>query len=106
VRLMHENHRPPAQRSALWLNRWAAGLNRTLDRLEQLHSVPPSLDSAPLSLDSVPPPLDLGAIATAIALTYLDFRLPEIDWRGRPLLEAAQSSLELRDSFKATHPRP
>jgi glutathione S-transferase len=91
VRLMHEIKRPAAERSALWLSRWRAGLNRTLDRLESLHTESPSLD--------------LGEIATVIALTYLDFRLPDVHWRdGRPRLESAQVSLEKRHSFKATHP--
>jgi glutathione S-transferase len=91
VRLMHETKRPAAERSALWLRRWRAGLDRTLDRLESLRTESTSLD--------------LGEIATVIGLTYLDLRLPHIDWRdGRPLLALTQVSLERRDSFKATHP--
>ncbi len=99
VRLMHETKRPAAERSALWLRRWRAGLDRTLDRLESLRA-----ESSTESPTESPSP-DLGDIATVIGLTYLDFRLPDIDWRGgRPRLVRAQASLERRDSFRATHP--
>ena len=68
---------------------WLAGLARCLDVLEV----------------AAPSGLSMGAIATATALTYADFRLPHLDWgTGRPALVALQSALELRESFRATAP--
>lgn len=68
---------------------WLAGLARCLDVLEV----------------ATPSGLSMGPIATAVALTYADFRLPHLDWRtGRPGLAALQAALEARPSFRETSP--
>jgi glutathione S-transferase len=91
TRLMHERRRRFAERSATWMSRWLDGLSRVLDRLE-------SRETDELLVD-------MGRIATVVAATYLDFRLPDVPWReGRPRLASAQHELERRDSFKTTHP--
>lgn len=47
--------------------------------------------------------VDLGAITQATALGYLDFRLPETDWRAQhPALAAWFAFWEARASFRAT----
>lgn len=49
--------------------------------------------------------IDLGRIALAVALSYLDFRLPEYDWRGeRPELIDWHANLAARSSMQATAP--
>jgi glutathione S-transferase len=44
-----------------------------------------------------------GSIAVAVALSYLDFRLPDWPWRpGRPKLQAFHESFSSRPSMQAT----
>lgn len=51
-------------------------------------------------------PLDIGQIATACALSYLDFRHGARRWRdGHPRLAAWHESFAARDSMKATEPQ-
>lgn len=48
---------------------------------------------------------DIGDIATGCALFYLDFRYPQIDWRGaHPGLAAFAEAMGRRSSFTATQP--
>jgi glutathione S-transferase len=50
-------------------------------------------------------PVDAGAIATAAALGYVDFRHADIDWRAeRPKLAAWHAAFARRDSYAATAP--
>jgi glutathione S-transferase len=47
----------------------------------------------------------LADIAVAVAVGYLDFRFPQIDWRGQhPNLAALHERLMQRQSFKDTLP--
>jgi len=49
--------------------------------------------------------LTLGDITAACALAYLDFRLPDFDWRGsRPDLAGWRETMEARPSFQQTKP--
>lgn len=70
VALVYESRRPEAQRSPDWDRRWRACIHRALVAMSGNASV-------------LAGPLHLGSIAIACALGYLDFRLPDIDWRGR-----------------------
>lgn len=48
---------------------------------------------------------DIGDIATGCALFYLDFRFPQIDWRGsHPQLAAFAKAMAARPSFDQTRP--
>jgi len=92
VKQLLELRRPESERSPSWIERWKAGLGRALNALEA---------ECPLS-----EAFDLGAIASVVAVTWLDFRHPSYDWKsGRPRLQALQAALEARDSFRATAPR-
>lgn len=52
----------------------------------------------------IPQP-DLGDVAVAVALDYVDFRLPEIAWRGEaPTLAELVDTLRARPSMQATQP--
>lgn len=92
VKLVLENRRPEAERSASWIARWKDGMARTLDALEAWN--PPA------------DPLDLGVISTGCLVTWIGFRHPDFDWKtGRPNLVALQAKLEARESFRATYPQ-
>lgn len=57
--------------------------------------------------DHLDGPLDMGVIAVACALGYLDFRLPPDAWRPTaPDLAAWYDAFARRPSMQATRPRP
>jgi glutathione S-transferase len=90
--IVMEHRRAEALRSSEWLDRWTRAIHGAADALEE------ALAAGPLAAD-------LGAIAIAAAFGYVDFRLPQIDWRaGRPRLTAAFADLAARPSFVATAP--
>ncbi|HWE47608.1 MAG TPA: glutathione S-transferase N-terminal domain-containing protein [Caulobacteraceae bacterium] len=92
VKQVLESRRPEQQQSAQWKDFWMGGLMRALDQAEANCPDPSSFD--------------LGSISVAIAATYLDFRLPSLDWRAaHPKLHVLRDALEARDSFKETYPR-
>ncbi len=68
VMVVMERRRPEARRS----------IELQVFRLESLVRACARLDQ---DLAALPPDLNLGHIAAGCALGYLDFRLPEIDWR-------------------------
>lgn len=91
VKLVLEKRRPEHERSPSWMERWSGNMGRALDALE----------AADLSVDD----FHIGSLTTGVALTWLDFRHPDFDWRtGRPGLVALQKALEARQSFAATRP--
>ena len=59
-------------------------------------------------IDQTPPSTpDLGDLALAVALEYLDFRIPEFDWRVQsPALASWHAELARRESLAATAPPP
>lgn len=90
--IVMEHRRAEALRSTEWLDRWSRAIHGAADALEE------ALATGPLAAD-------LGGIAIAAAFGYLDFRLPQIDWRaGRPRLTAAFADLAARPSFVSTAP--
>lgn len=87
-----EGRRVETQRSPDWLGRWQAAILRGVEALET-------------EADAIAERFYLGAIATAAALGYLDFRLPHIDWRASaPRLAAWLLEVGQRESFRATAP--
>ncbi|MGE4071051.1 MAG: glutathione S-transferase N-terminal domain-containing protein [Lysobacterales bacterium] len=89
--LVMEARRPPQLRSEEWIARWQAAIGRTLDHFEGL-----------------PRPatrFDLGDLALAVALGYLDFRLPHLAWRtGRDQLGQWNSTVSIRPALAQTAP--
>jgi glutathione S-transferase len=77
-----------------WMDRQALRVKAEFDDLEQtwekdLHEV------------------TAGSITVAVALAYLDFRIPEWSWReGRPKLRAFHDSFSARPSMQATALKP
>lgn len=82
-----------AQPSELHLASAATRKAAILDYLEQ--------DAATLAL----PPFSIGHIAIGCALSYLDFRYADEDWRSnRPLIASWHKGFALRPSVQATVP--
>jgi len=78
-------------RSEFWWQRYNNAINRVLDLLESNVSV-------------LPEQLSLIHINLGAALSYLDFRHEDLNWRSkRPQLSVLSETLEARDSFSATN---
>ncbi|MDF1767320.1 glutathione S-transferase N-terminal domain-containing protein [Maricaulis sp.] len=78
--------------SDFWIQRRERGIMRAIDEIETL-------------IGHLDAPLAQGPLTMAVALSYMDFRYPESDWRsGRPHLAALLEAWEARPSFKATPP--
>lgn len=91
--IVMEKRRPDGEQSAYWLERWQAAIKRSLAHLE---------DGAINALEH----WRLDAMATAAALDYLCFRLPEIDWQATcPQTAAWYQRAIARPDMKATDPR-
>lgn len=87
-----ESRRIESQRSPEWLARWRSAILRGVVELEKEAEV-------------LGARFDLGAIASAAALAYLDFRLPQIDWRAQAKgLSTWLEGVRARDSFVVTVP--
>lgn len=85
--------RPSEGRSPAWLDGQWHKIARALDALEGRW------------IRHLAGPLDMGQVAVACALGYLDFRHDDRDWRaGRPALAAWYAAFADRDSMKATVP--
>ena len=85
-----ERNRPVERQSAAHCDAWRIKARATLDRLE---------GEAATRSDAA----DIGTIALACALAYLDFRFADLDWRhSRPLLAAWFARFAARPSMIAT----
>ncbi|MDR7124157.1 glutathione S-transferase [Pseudotabrizicola sp. 4114] len=86
--------RPEDKRFAPWVEGQWSKIDRALDVLETLWA------------DHLNGPLDMGQIATACALGYLDFRHAARQWRQtRPHLAAWEAGFAARPSMQATLPQ-
>jgi glutathione S-transferase len=89
VKIRLEMARPEGERSSTWPARWRASMLRGLDAAEA----------------NTAGAFDLAAIATVCALTWVDFRFPDLGWKAtRPRLAALQAELEQRPAFRETAP--
>ena len=94
VNLVLEGRRPEAERSAKFMARW----------LEAIGRAAAALDAARKGL---PDALTQGHIAIAVALSYLDFRLPQVNWReGRGALAEWHQAFAARPAMLETAPPP
>ncbi|MGV7034310.1 glutathione S-transferase [Methylobacterium symbioticum] len=81
---------------ALRWEAWEAG---------QLAKIAGALDRIEADLPRVRDRLDIGTVATACALGYLDFRFPDLGWRaGRPGAAAWYAEFGQRPSMQGTAP--
>lgn len=90
--LVMERRRPEAQRSEDWQARWQASIDRSVT----------SLDA---DLHAFRGEITIAQVALGAALGYLDFRLPDIDWRtGRGELADWFAAFSARPSMQDTQP--
>ncbi len=84
--------RPEAERSQSWIAGQTTKIGNVLDWFEaRAHGLAERVD--------------IGTIALACALGYLDLRFADMTWReGRPALAAWQESFSRRPSLEATRP--
>jgi glutathione S-transferase len=88
--------RKKAERSQAWIDRQLAKVNASLKAMSQ------GLGDKPFCAGIY---LSLADIAVGCALGYLEFRFPEIDWRGSyPNLGKLYDKLMTRPSFAETRP--
>ena len=92
-----ENNRPdPATRSAAWIARQMGKIDASLEAMAR------GLGDKPFCCDGK---YSLADVALGCALGYLDFRFPQIDWRGRhPNLARLADKLFARQAFIDTAP--
>ena len=82
--------RPPAQQSIKHMQAWKLKTRVSVDMLEE--------DADALSSSR----FSIGHIALGVALGYIDFRFPELNWRdGHPKLAAWHKTFDARPSVKA-----
>lgn len=85
--------RPPAQQSIKHMQAWKLKTRVSVDMLEG------EADALAASRFSI------GHIALGVALGYIDFRFPELNWRdGHPKLAAWHKTFDARPSVKANEP--
>ncbi len=85
--------RPPAQQSIKHMQAWRLKTNVSVDALEE------EADALEASAFSI------GHIALGVALGYIDFRFPELNWRERhPRIAAWHEAFEARPSARANTP--
>jgi len=88
--------RTPAQRSQAWIERQMSRVHAALQAMSQGLGEKPHCAGTHFSLADV---------AVGCALGYLDFRFPQIDWRGEyPNLKRLADKLASRPSFVDTQP--
>lgn len=85
--------RPEDLRYAPWVEGQWAKIDRALDTVESRW------------MDHLSGPLDMGQLALAVALGYVDFRHGARDWReNRPRLAAWEATMAARPALQATRP--
>ncbi|MFY0681103.1 MAG: glutathione S-transferase N-terminal domain-containing protein [Thalassovita sp.] len=90
--IVMERRRPDPEQSEMWKARWQDGIARATAHANSI-------------ITDFEGPIDLGQIALAAALGYLDFRLPDIDWRSdNPALANWFADFENRPSMELTAP--
>ncbi|KCZ46761.1 glutathione S-transferase N-terminal domain-containing protein [Hyphomonas pacifica] len=92
IGMVIEGGRPEGQRSGMWQERWTGAIHRSVDQIAE-------------EVAEDPKAFDLGLITYVCALGYLDFRLPDLDWRApHPDLAEWYEELSARESFARTRP--
>ena len=89
-----ERNKPAERRTPAWLDAFAVKVDAVLAHLEAQQAKDPQ------------PPFDIGAISIGCALSYMDYRFPDIDWRAKaPMLADWHGNVFVRrPSVLATEP--
>ncbi len=89
-------HRQESERSQAWIDRQLQKIGNSLSAMDRALAERSHCVGIHLSL---------ADIAVGVAVGYLDFRFPQIDWRGQhPNLAAVYERLSQRQSFKDSVP--
>lgn len=92
VAIVMERARPDGEQSPAQIERWRTKVERAVDAIDDLRA-------------ALPDALNLGQIALAVTLGYLDLRLPELDWRaGRDGLAEWYAAFAARAAMRETAP--
>lgn len=84
-----------AEPQPVLLERWSAAVVRAIGALETNETLSPGESEAP----------DMGDLAIAVGLSYLDFRMAEVEWRASaPRLAAWFERMAARPSMTKTAP--
>lgn len=95
--LTMERKRPAEQQSAEWIGRWFNAIRRAVAHFDAHIPQRPPTDRGP----------DLGDIALACALGYLDLRHGDLGWRASaPALSGWFAAISERPSLASTAPPP
>lgn len=92
VAIVFERNRADAEQSTLWLSRWQHAIERSLSVMAD-------------DIVADPTAVNLATLSFAVALGYLDFRHPDIDWRAQqPPLAEWYAVFSQRPSLQNTQP--
>ena len=68
--IVMERRRDTREQSAGWIEQWKSQVSRSLDHMEA-------------DIDTLPERVSLAQLSLGAALGYLDFRLPDLEWRNQ-----------------------
>lgn len=90
--IVMERRRDALEQSASWIEQWNSQVIRSLDHAEA-------------SINTLPAQISLAQLSLGAALGYLDFRLPDLDWRNQcPALAAWYDDFSEREAMQNTRP--
>ena len=91
---IRERYRPDGERSDTYVHYYERGIERWFTTLEQ-------------EVDAVSDGVHIGGISIACALSYVDFRYPEMAWRqARPALGRWYDAFAARPAMQASQLQP
>ena len=97
ITMFLERKRAPERQDTAWIARQTSKVEAGIAAVAKTLGEKPFLHGAELTL---------GDVACGCALFWLEFRLPEFDWRARhPHLKAWAERLDARASFSSTRPQ-
>lgn len=92
VAIVMERSRPESEQSPGYMNRWREKIERAVGHTDHVRR-------------TLPEGFNLGHIALAVTLSYLDLRLPDFDWRAaHPVLAEWHAGVAERASMRETTP--
>ncbi len=92
VAIVMERSRPESEQSPGYMKRWREKIERAVARTDDVRR-------------ALPDGFNLGHIALAVTLSYLDLRLPDFDWRAaHPALAEWHAGVAERASMRETTP--
>ena len=90
--IVMERRRNAREQSVSWIEQWKSQISRSLNHMEA-------------GIDTLPAQVSLAQLSLGAALGYLDFRLPDLDWRNQcPALATWYGDFSVRDAMQSTRP--